>query len=289
MNWKGTTATLLAVVATAGTAFYAGRASATGVPAANALTYSGTLFDTAGAAVKVPVQVRVRLFDGAVDNGDPAKCASSVVMTEAGTGRFDVPLGDACAAAVHAQPDLWVEIVVGVNPLTMLPRVKAGAVPYSLESAVAGLAAGATGKLQQSLDYATAGADQVAALKKQVNELAATAAKQSDLDAAKAELAAVKSKLPAQAGVVPKSIAFPKYNTPLPFTVINDSIILWTYGIGKATIMIDGGTNWSESDGFYPHLVMLSPGVHTFALNTTSGTADPCAACHMVYFDAPAP
>ena len=173
MNWRIATTTMLVLAATAGMAFYAGRASATGVPATNPLTYSGTLFDGAGNPVKASVQVRVRLFDGPADNGDPAKCTSPVVMTEAGTGRFDVALGDACAVAVHAQPDLWVEIDVGANPVTMLPRVKAGAVPYALESAVAGQAAGATGKLQQSIEYATAGADQVVALKKQVEDLAA--------------------------------------------------------------------------------------------------------------------
>src|SRR5690349_16552515 len=60
-------------------------------------------------------------------------------------GRFRIGLDDACVDAVHADSDLWIEVVVEGEPLG---RVKLGAVPYAVEAA---RAAAATGPLQQQI------------------------------------------------------------------------------------------------------------------------------------------
>lgn len=148
-------------------AFAAGKATASGAPQEATLTYSGTLFDKAGNPAKTPVQVKVRLFGAAADNGDPAKCSSQTVPSEAGTGRFDVPLGQGCVDAVHANSELWAEVHVGDNPVTILPRTKLGAVPYAVEAAAAGQA---SGKLKADLEVALAAAAKVQALEKTVQD-----------------------------------------------------------------------------------------------------------------------
>jgi hypothetical protein len=129
----------IVVVALSGSAlgYVAGRADSTGVPATQALTYSGVLTDAAGAPLSGTKNVQVALWD-APTGGTAPRCTVMASVT-LGAGTFQVILPDACTTAVHQTPDLYVEVSVdGAG----LGRTKFGAVPFALEADTASNAAG---------------------------------------------------------------------------------------------------------------------------------------------------
>ncbi|HEY6081460.1 MAG TPA: hypothetical protein VIW29_21745 [Polyangiaceae bacterium] len=104
------------------------RARAAGIPAANALTYTGYLETPDGTPVSDGVSVTVNVWD-ALTNGTKV-CAASAASVTPIAGRFQVPLPD-CQAAVGESADLWLEAVIDG---TSLGRTKVGAVPYAVEA-----------------------------------------------------------------------------------------------------------------------------------------------------------
>jgi len=114
-------------------------ASAAGVPDAMALTYTGYLETPTGVPVTGAVNIIVNVFDAAVDGNKV--CEKTVMDLTLTSGRFQVELPDTCTAAVKANPNLWVEVLVGG---ASLGRSKLGAVPYALEAGHATSADSAT-------------------------------------------------------------------------------------------------------------------------------------------------
>ncbi|MBI5487582.1 MAG: SUMF1/EgtB/PvdO family nonheme iron enzyme [Deltaproteobacteria bacterium] len=114
------------------------RALAEGVPSTDPLYVGGMLTD-GGAPVEGPRDLTVRLYATAV--GGSAVCTTAAPGTSVSGGRFRIALDVSCATAVHANPDLWMEVQVGTT--TFPGRSKVGAVPYALESGRASEAAGA--------------------------------------------------------------------------------------------------------------------------------------------------
>jgi formylglycine-generating enzyme required for sulfatase activity len=113
------------------------RALAEGVPSTDPLYVGGMLTD-GGTPVEGPRDLTVRLYAG--PSGGSAVCTTAAPGTSVSGGRFRIALDAACATAVHANPDLWMEVQVGT---TMFPgRSKVGAVPYALEAGTASEAAG---------------------------------------------------------------------------------------------------------------------------------------------------
>jgi hypothetical protein len=111
-------------------AYWLGLARAAGVPATAPLWYGGFLTDTAGTPVTGAHAIVIRVFDAAT-LGNQACMTVPTAMTQVNNGRFRIPLDASCVAAVHANPDLWVEPAVDSTPF---PRTKLGAVPYALEA-----------------------------------------------------------------------------------------------------------------------------------------------------------
>lgn len=107
----------------------ASRALASGIPATNALTYSGFLEDSAGAPVDGSRSIAVELWDAA--SGGSKLCERTSAATTVTNGRFAVQLPDACTAAVTTYADTWVEVLVAG---ASLGRTKLGAVPYAVEA-----------------------------------------------------------------------------------------------------------------------------------------------------------
>ena len=114
------------------------RALAEGVPSTDPLFVGGMLTD-GGSPVEGPRDLTVRLYATAA--GGSAVCTTSAAGTSVSGGRFRIPLDATCATAVHADPDLWMEVQVGTT--TFPGRSKVGAVPYALECGTASQAAGA--------------------------------------------------------------------------------------------------------------------------------------------------
>jgi hypothetical protein len=128
----------LVVLAAIGSAYMVGRARAAGVPATAPLTYAGTLTDASGVPLTGSKNIQVQVWDAATAGNIVCSTASSA-QTLAG-GAFSVALPAACATGIHANPDLWSEVLVdGAS----LGRVKLGAVPYALEADSASNAVGA--------------------------------------------------------------------------------------------------------------------------------------------------
>jgi len=115
------------------------QALAAGVPDVNALTYTGYLETPAGVPVTTLVNLNVSVYDAEVAGNKV--CEKAVMDLAPVAGRFQVELPDNCVAAVKANPNLWVEILVGG---AALGRTKLGAVPYALEAGHATSADSAT-------------------------------------------------------------------------------------------------------------------------------------------------
>src|SRR5256885_7127891 len=86
-----------------------GRAGAEGVPTLPTLLYSGTLLDQ-GQPVTGTRNLTVALWTMPSGAGTPVCTAPGTVTVV--QGRFSMALPDACVAAVHANPNLWVETTV---------------------------------------------------------------------------------------------------------------------------------------------------------------------------------
>lgn len=113
----------------AGAVLWALGARAAGIPAANALTYTGYLETPEGEPVTAEVSVSVALWSAASAGSKACEAATEELTPLA--GRFQITLPEACTAAVKAQPDLWLETTVDG---AALGRTKLGAVPYAIEA-----------------------------------------------------------------------------------------------------------------------------------------------------------
>lgn len=128
------------VVGSAGLAL---QARAAGVPTLPGLTYTGYLENADGAPLTKTVSIAVEVFDAATKG--KRVCDASLDSVKPVSGRFQIELPEACAAAVHASPDLWIDVKVDGSSLG---RTKLGAVPYALEAERASVA---TGELEERL------------------------------------------------------------------------------------------------------------------------------------------
>jgi hypothetical protein len=150
----------LALMVTFGLGYYASRARAAGIPQAAALVYSGTLTDGTGAPLTGSKNVLLQVYGAA--SGGAALCQSMPTTVNLVGGTFRVPLGDDCAAVVHSNPDLFIDVLVdGAS----VGRAKLGAVPYAVEADTA----------QRAVTAATGGAldTQIAALATRMSALEA--------------------------------------------------------------------------------------------------------------------
>jgi len=111
-------------------AYFAGRARAAAIPAAAALTYSGVLTDANGAPMTGSVPIQIAVWDAATAGNQICVTASAPQTLVAGA--FQVTLPEACTIAVHANSDLWVEVLVSG---LAIGRTKLGAVPYAVVAA----------------------------------------------------------------------------------------------------------------------------------------------------------
>jgi hypothetical protein len=114
------------------------RASAAGIPDADVLTYTGYLEGADGVPLTDTHSISVRFWASAT--GGKALCTGELASVALISGRFQVPLPEDCVEAVKGNPSLFVDVQVDGSSLG---RSKLGAVPYSLESGRASLAAGA--------------------------------------------------------------------------------------------------------------------------------------------------
>jgi len=144
----------LAVVALVG--YSIGRARAAGIPASMPMTYSGVLTDATGAPLSGSKNIQISIFDMA--SAGTLQCTVGPTAISLVNGGFQVALPDACTTAVHAKPDLWLEVFAdGAS----LGRTKLGAVPYAVEADHA-----------KSADSATAATNATNATNAQVAQLA---------------------------------------------------------------------------------------------------------------------
>jgi hypothetical protein len=128
---------LLALVLAAGVLVPIARAD--GIPTSNPLNYAGTLQES-GVLVTGTRAITLKLWDDASSTaGANLKCQTISSTTMVTDGRFRMALDTSCTAAVNANPDLYVEVLVGT---TSLGRKKLGAVPYAVEAQRASSAAG---------------------------------------------------------------------------------------------------------------------------------------------------
>ncbi len=132
----------LILIATAFTTGHlVGRAGAVGIPANDAMVYSGVLTESDGTTPLTGNRnIGIALWN-AVSKGIQ-ECSENHVSVDltASTGSFRVALAEDCVQAVHNNADLWVEIRVDGTPLE--PRTKLGVVPYAIEANWASQAAG---------------------------------------------------------------------------------------------------------------------------------------------------
>jgi hypothetical protein len=129
--------------------FVSALALADGPPAMDPLVYSGTL-EEGGAAVTGQRDIKLVLWsDPTQSTAAHRKCDTiPPAKTSVAGGRFSLPLDPLCVAAVKANAELWVEVIVESQSL---PRTKLSAVPYALEAGRAASAASAAGALLTEL------------------------------------------------------------------------------------------------------------------------------------------
>jgi hypothetical protein len=146
---------LTVILVIAGTVALSSRLLAGGIPQIDTLAYHGVLESEDGAAITGEHELAIELWS-AIEAGERA-CASEAQRMNTLAGRFSIALPEECSAAVRANPDLWVAVIVDG---TALPRAKIGAVPYSVEAdnatraglaAVAQRADSAGGALEQRI------------------------------------------------------------------------------------------------------------------------------------------
>ena len=176
------------------------RVRAAGIPAANALTYTGYLETPAGAPVTDGVSVSVALWGAA--SGGSKLCDTGATNITPVSGRFQVQLPEKCTQAVQMQPDLWLETSVNGSGLG---RTKLGAVPFALEADHA-----------SSADAAKAADAAAGALDDRIKALeASAAAATSRLDAA-------------------RSVTLRKVDNAVDVEV-SDNLWVWVSGTDKTT------------------------------------------------------
>jgi hypothetical protein len=105
------------------------RARASGIPATQAMSYSGVLTDPSGVPLTGSKNIQIQVFDMAT--GGNVQCTVGPTATALANGGFRLALPDTCTAAVHATPDLWIEVDVDGSSLG---RTKLGAVPFAVEA-----------------------------------------------------------------------------------------------------------------------------------------------------------
>jgi hypothetical protein len=105
------------------------RARASGVPAVQALTYSGVLTDASGTPLTGSKNIQISVYDMAASGN--LQCSAGSAATTLVSGGFRLALPDTCTTAVHATPDLWLEVFVDG---TSLGRTKLGVVPFAVEA-----------------------------------------------------------------------------------------------------------------------------------------------------------
>jgi len=124
-------------VAASAALFLAGHAFAGGPPTSSpVMTYAGVLLNADGAPLSGDQTVEIKLWNKAQPaTSDSPLCTSMPkVVTLDTAGRFSVPL-DVCVAAVKANANTWVEVVLESNgTATSLGITKMGAVPYAIEA-----------------------------------------------------------------------------------------------------------------------------------------------------------
>jgi hypothetical protein len=128
-SWRRAGLLLGSMVLASGATLLAVHAGAAGIPAANALTYTGYIETPDGKPVTTPVNLTVHVWNMATAGAKVCEIAVENVTPVA--GRFQVALPDSCATAAKASPDLWLELVVDGSSLG---RTKLGVVPYALEA-----------------------------------------------------------------------------------------------------------------------------------------------------------
>src|ERR1041384_6282172 len=117
----------LALVAAFAVGYWTSRARAAGVPATAPLTYSGVLTDMDGTPLTGTKNILLQLY--ATATGGTALCGSSPTATALVGGAFQVALADNCTGIVHANPDLFIDVLIdGAS----IGRTKLGAVPYAI-------------------------------------------------------------------------------------------------------------------------------------------------------------
>lgn len=125
-------AAAVALLATALLAGYGMRVLAEGAPTQQPLFYSGNL-EADGALASGDYAIKLSLY--ATASGGKALCtAEETVTVERGRFRMDA---SACAAAVAAEPDVWLAVsFTGSDGMerAIAGRSKVGAVPYALEA-----------------------------------------------------------------------------------------------------------------------------------------------------------
>jgi hypothetical protein len=126
-RWVAISATLIAGT---GIGYSIHRAIAAGIPASMPMTYSGVLTDSANKPLTGSQNIQLSIYDMAT--GGTLQCSVGPSAVTLVNGTFQIPLSSACTTAIHATPDLWLEVFVGG---ASLGRSKLGAVPYAVESA----------------------------------------------------------------------------------------------------------------------------------------------------------
>jgi hypothetical protein len=120
---------VMGLIATFAIGYLVRGARAAGIPATNAMTYSGLLTDTSGTPVTGPKNILVQFYDAATAGNTLCTIGPSpITLTD---GNFRVALPDECTNAAHASPSVWVDVFIdGAS----VGRNKLGAVPYAVEA-----------------------------------------------------------------------------------------------------------------------------------------------------------
>ncbi|HEY2410546.1 MAG TPA: hypothetical protein VGI10_31300 [Polyangiaceae bacterium] len=106
------------------------RVRAAGIPATNTLSYSGLLTDATGVPLTATSKnIEITLWD-AVTAGN-SLCDTKAMAAALTAGRFTIALDPSCTAKVHANKNIWAEVLVDG---TTLGRTPLGAVPYAVET-----------------------------------------------------------------------------------------------------------------------------------------------------------
>jgi hypothetical protein len=194
------------------------RARAAGIPAANALTYTGYLETPAGDPVVSKVNVGVGVWSAATAGTKVCEAAAENLTPTA--GRFQLVLPETCSAAVSANPNLWVEVAVdGAS----LGRTKLGAVPFAIEANHATSADSATNADSAGKADSATNADAAAKAASASGQLA------TDLTQMKADIAKLQGRLDSPLAISPTKY----FNDVL---LINTTTWTWVSGIDPLTL-----------------------------------------------------